>query len=118
MSRALLTTGLLVMVSAPALTQDAVKADPKHYKVEFENEHVRVVRITYAPKEKSVMHEHPANLAVFITDGRGRMTTPDGKTQDIEWKAGQTQWDAGGKHLPENIGDEPFELVLVELKKK
>ena len=33
-------------------------------------------------------------------------------------KAGSTQWEAGGKHLPENIGDKPFELVLVELKGK
>ena len=24
----------------------------------------------------------------------------------------------GGKHLPENLGDKPFELVLVELKSK
>jgi quercetin dioxygenase-like cupin family protein len=105
------------MAAAPALAQDAVKVDPKHYKVEFENEQVRVLRITYAPHEKSVMHEHPANVAVFSTDGRARMTTPDGKTQDIEWKAGKTQWDPGGKHLPENVSDKPFELVLVELKK-
>jgi len=117
MNRALFATCLVVMFAAPALAQDPVKVDPKHYKVELENEHVRVLRITYAPHEKSVMHEHPANVAIFLTEGRGRMTTPDGKTQDIDWKAGTTLWDAGGKHLPENVGDKPFELVVVELKK-
>jgi quercetin dioxygenase-like cupin family protein len=114
----MVATCLLLMSTAAASAQDPVKVDPKHYKVEFENEHVRVLRITYGPLEKSVMHEHPPNVAIFSTAGRGRMTTPDGKTQDIDWKAGTTQWDPGGKHLPENLGDRPFELVLVELKKK
>jgi quercetin dioxygenase-like cupin family protein len=108
----------LVAVVAPAIAQDAVKVDPKHYKVEFENEEVRVLRIPYGPREKSVMHSHPANVAVFLTDGQGRFTLPDGKTQDLPFKAGSTQWDAGGKHLPENTSDKPFELVVVEMKSK
>ena len=103
---------------APTAAQDAVKVDPKHYKVEFENDQVRVLRITYGPREKSVMHEHPPNVAVFLTDIHSRFTLPDGKTADANPKAGSTQWDAGGKHLPENLGDKPFELVLVELKSK
>jgi len=98
--------------------QDAVKVDPKHYKVEFENDQVRVLRITYGPHEKSVMHEHPPNLAVFLTDVHVKFTLPDGKTAEANAKAGSTQWDAGGKHLPENVGDKPFELVLVEVKGK
>jgi len=110
---------LLVASAVPAMAQDAVKVDPKHYKVQFENDHVRVLRITYGPREKSVMHEHPPNLAVFLTDIHARFTLPDGKTEDVNPKAGSTQWDAaGGKHLPENLGDKPFELVLVEVKHK
>ena len=64
------------------------------------------------------MHGHPANVALFLTDGKVRFTLPDGKTQDVAVKAGSTQWNAGGKHLPENVGDKPFELLLVELKHK
>ena len=107
---------LLVASVAPALAQDAVKVDPKHYKVELENTQVRVVRITYGPHEKSVMHAHPASVAVFLTDGHVEFTLPDGKTQEDNSKAGAVRWDAGGKHLPENLGDKPLELVLVELK--
>lgn len=109
---------LLVAVAAPAVAQDAVKVDSKHYKVEFENDQVRVLRITYGPHEKSVMHAHPANVAVFLTDGQGKFTLPDGKTQEVPFKAGTTQWDGGGKHLPENTGDKAFELIVVELKSK
>ncbi|MGB8326247.1 MAG: cupin domain-containing protein [Steroidobacteraceae bacterium] len=100
----------------PAAAQDAVKADPKHYKVEFENAQVRVLRVTYGPGEKSVMHTHPANVAVFLNESHGKFTLPDGKVIDATWKAGQTMWDPGSTHLPQNTGDKPFELILVELK--
>jgi len=112
----LLAVWLTTAVSAYA--QDAVTADPKHYKVEFENAQVRVLRITYGPGEKSVMHQHPANVAMFLTDAQAKFTLPDGKSQTDSVKAGMTLWGAGEKHLPENIGDQPFELILVELKGK
>jgi quercetin dioxygenase-like cupin family protein len=117
MRQVLLTVAALVALAVPAYAQDPVKVDPKHYKVEFENAQVRVLRITYGPGEKSVMHEHPASVAVFLTDGNARFTLPDGTSQDVFSKAGTIEWDAGGRHLPENVGDKGFELILVELKK-
>jgi quercetin dioxygenase-like cupin family protein len=107
-----------IMAAAAAMAQDPVKVDAKHYKVEFENDQVRVLRITYGPHEKSVMHAHPASVAVFLSDGSVKFTLPDGKTISSDVKAGMAQWEAGGKHLPENVGDKPFELILVELKGK
>jgi quercetin dioxygenase-like cupin family protein len=120
MRRALVAAATLALVVSvlPAAAQDAVKADPKHYKVVFENDQVRVLHITYGPHEKSVMHSHPANVAVFLTDGLVRFAMPDGKSQDVPVKAQTTQWDPGGTHLPENIGDKPFSVMLVELKTK
>src|ERR1035438_1857409 len=102
---------------AAAGKADPVKVDAKHYKVEFENESVRVLRITYGPGEKSVMHYHPNSVAVFLTDGKPRMTTPDGKSEDVPGKAGAATWTPAGSHLPQNVGDKRFEVVLVELKK-
>ena len=107
-----------LLAGAMATAQDPVKVDAKHYKVEFENDKVRVLRINYGPHEKSVMHHHPASVAVFLADGQARFTTPDGKTQDVPVKAGSVQWAEAGKHLPENVGDKPFELILIELKTK
>lgn len=109
----------LVLGSASlASAQDPVKVDPRHYKVEFENNQVRVLRITYGPGEKSVMHEHPDGTAVFLTEHHVKFTYPDGKTEEANAKAGHTQWAKGGKHLPENVSAKPLELVLVELKAK
>jgi quercetin dioxygenase-like cupin family protein len=108
----------LAAAAVPAQAQDPVKVDPKHYKVEFENDQVRVLRITYGPHEKSVMHFHPGAVAVFLSDGQSKFTFPDGKTQDAPVKAGTTMWTPAGNHLPENTGDKPFELILVETKTK
>lgn len=105
-----------VCLGALCAAQDPVKVDAKHYKVETENAKVRVLRIQYGPHEKSVMHSHPDSVAVFLTDGAIRMTTPDGKSQDMQVKKGQTMFEKAGAHLPENAGDQPFELVLVEIK--
>ena len=118
MPKSLLLAALLVLVSFTAMAQDAVKVDPKHYKVEQENNQVRVLRIHYGPHEKSVMHEHPASVAVFLTDGDSKFTTPDGKTTEAHVKSGQIMWEDAGKHLPENTGGKPFDLILVELKAK
>ena len=62
------------------------------------------------------MHEHPASVGVYLTDGHIRITLPDGTTGEPHVKAGQAMWHPAGKHLIENLGSTPFELVLTELK--
>lgn len=103
-------------VTISAAAQDAVKTDPKHYTVEFENARVRVLRIRYGPNEKSIMHSHPDAIAIFLKDGRSKFTFPGGKTEERDFKAGQTLFTPATTHLPENVGSEEFELILVELK--
>ncbi|MGD1093000.1 MAG: hypothetical protein ABSB35_13540 [Bryobacteraceae bacterium] len=95
---------------------DPVKVDSKHYTVESEDAKVRVIRIKYGPREKSVMHGHPALVGVMLTDCHIRFTYPDGKTEEITAKAGQVVSFPALEHLPENLSDKPFEAVGVELK--
>jgi len=63
------------------------------------------------------MHEHPASVAVFLTDGHTKFTLADGTSQDVDGKAEDATWADAGKHLPENVGDRPFEAMVIELKK-
>ena len=104
------------MAAAPAAGSDPTTVDPDHYKVVFENDKIRVLRITYSPKEKSVMHYHPESVAVFSDDNAVRMTFPDGSSQVMEPKAGQVAWAPAGQHQPENLNDQAFEVIQVELK--
>ena len=96
---------------------DPVRVDAKHYKVEFENDRVRVVRIKYGPGEKSVMHSHPESIAVFLTDTRVKFTYPDGRNEDISAKAGSVQHMDAFTHLPQNTSKAPLEGILIELKR-
>ena len=95
---------------------DPVQADPRHYKVEFENDRVRVVRIKYGPGEKSVMHSHPESVAVFLTDAHAKFTYPDARSEDIQANAGSVQHMDAFSHLPESLSSKPFEVIQIELR--
>jgi quercetin dioxygenase-like cupin family protein len=110
---------VLCLCFVPILSaQDAAKVDPKHYTVVSENDQVRILKVHYGAHEKSVMHSHPNCVAVFLTDGSIHFTLPDGKTMDSKVKAGEAIYTPAATHLPEDTGDKPFELILVELKGK
>jgi len=108
----------VIILSGLSFAQDPVKVDPKHYKVEFENDQVRVLRITYGPGEKSVMHSHPEGVVLFLSDGKGTFTYPDGKTEIMNFESGKVIWTPESKHQPENTGDKPFEVIQIEMKDK
>lgn len=86
--------GVLLVVVLPLLlvlplgAQDPVEVDPKHHKVEIENEQVWVLRVSFGSHEKSVMHEHPAGVVVMLADHRVKFTFPDGSTVARQPKAG------------------------------
>ncbi|MEO5741742.1 MAG: cupin domain-containing protein [Vicinamibacterales bacterium] len=109
--------GLATCLPSAALAQDPVKVDPAHHKVELDNADVRVLRITFAPGEKAPEHEHPNSVAVFLSDGTNRLTTPGQKPTENPQKRGDVVLVNAGKHSVENIGKTPTEVVLVELKK-
>lgn len=109
--------GLVALTAGAFLhAQDPVQVDPKHYKVEFENDRVRVLRIHYAPGEKSVMHVHPDSVAIMLTDAHVTFTGPDGKSELRTNKAGDALWTPAGAHLPANTGKKAMDVVLIELK--
>ncbi|MEO8050382.1 MAG: cytoplasmic protein [Acidobacteriota bacterium] len=96
---------------------DPVRVDAKHYKVEFENDRVRVLRVSYGPGEKSVMHYNPDSVIVSLTGDKTRMTEPDGKSHEASAKAGAVIWSPAGSRLPENVSDKRDEVIVVEMKK-
>jgi uncharacterized RmlC-like cupin family protein len=96
---------------------DPVKVDPKHYKVEFENDQVRVLRVKIGPHETAPMHEHALNRVVtYITGQDIRVTAADGKVDHAQHQPGEVSWGLPAKHTEENLSDKPFEAVVVELK--
>jgi len=108
---------VLSLCLVPVLSaQDATKVDSKHYTVMSENEHVRILKVHYGPHEKSVMHHHPATVAVFLTDANGTFSYPHAKKENFTVKAGDAQYAAATTHLPENTSDKGMDVIVIELK--
>ena len=111
------SSALLAQRGGPSVP-DAVTADPAHYSVSFENELVRFLRVRYDAGEKSVMHRHSASCVIFLTDQTFNFTLPDGTTEPASVAAGALGCGNGNVHLPENIGAEPAEFIMVEFKNR
>jgi hypothetical protein len=101
---------------AKVLTLDAVRIDPARYKVDFENEIVRVVRLGFGPREKGVMVEHPPRVLATLTDVSVKLVFQDGRTDERGAPAGVAAWLEGETLQTENASDQPLEVVLVEPK--
>jgi len=106
----------LVGSTALLLAQDPAKVDPTHYKVLIDNAAVRVLRISYAPGSKSVMHEHPDSVVVVLNGGKTKFTMPDGTSQEQDMAANSALYLPAGKHLPMNTGTAANLAILVEFK--
>ena len=65
-----------------SFAQDPLTVDRKHYRVDLENDWVRVLRVHYEPGEGSPMHEHTAGVRVFLTDIHNRFTNVDGSNSE------------------------------------
>ncbi len=105
--------------AAPATTAlklDAVRIDPARYKVDFENDKVRVVRLGFGPREEGVMVEHPPRVLATLTDVSVKLAFQDGRTDERGAPAGVAAWLEGETLQTENASDQPLEVVLVEPK--
>ena len=55
-------------------------------------------------------------MLIFLTDQTFNFTIPDGTTEPATVPAGALGCSDGSVHMPENIGDEEAEFIMVEFK--
>jgi len=89
---------------APVSPLDPATVDPEHYKVVFENDQVRVLRIHYGAHEKGQTHEHFLNRVVLYLNDQ-----PGAKADDVRMAG-------AAKHAEENASEQPADRIAVELK--
>jgi hypothetical protein len=75
----------------PVSTLDPVAVDPQHYKVDFENEFVRVLRVQFGAGEQGARHEHILNRVVFYLNDQ-----PNAKADDVRIAGAATHTEANG----------------------
>lgn len=98
------------------LALDAVRIEPTRFKVVFENDRVRVVRLRFGPRERGVMVSHPPRVLVTLTDVSVKLLFADGRTDQRGAPAGVAAWLDSETLQTENAGIEALEVVLVEPK--
>ncbi len=102
--------------AAAALSLDAVRVDPARYRVDFENDRVRVVRLGFGPGEKGMMVAHPPRVLATLTEVSVKLVFQDGRTDERGAPAGVAAWLEAETLQTENASNQPLEVVLVEPK--
>jgi len=102
--------------AAAALSLDAVRVNPARYRVDFENDRVRVVRLGFGPGENGMMVAHPPRVLATLTEVSVKLVFQDGRTDERGAPAGVAAWLEAETLQTENASNQPLEVVLVEPK--
>src|SRR5258705_779780 len=101
---------------APAAAPEKAKAPAGNQKAILENDKVKVFEVRYKPGDGSAARERPGRVVHALTDGTMLRTYPDGKTQKMEWKAGDTKWLPKESFGNKNVGKNDVVLLVIETK--
>jgi len=114
----------ICLLVTQALAQDPLKALPQAYKLQFENDWVKVTRVHYAPHEKLPPHQHTqsASAYVYLNDSGpvvfkhiglsyGAVTRPATKEGTVRLYQGLKEI-----HEVESLSDVPSDFLRVEFK--
>lgn len=124
MKRVIGLPAILTLLSLTGLGQDPTKVAPDAYKLEFENEWVKVTRVHYAPHVKIPAHDHTETGAAYIyLNDSGKVIFKHiglsyGAITRPETKAGSVRLYKAVKevHEVENPNDMPSDFLRVEFK--
>ena len=90
--------------AAPTSLRDPAVVDARHYKVELENDQVRVLRVHYDARDTGALHEHLLNRVVLYLNDQ-----PGAKADDVRMAGPAT-------HTEQNASDQPADRIAVEFK--
>jgi beta-alanine degradation protein BauB len=105
---------MMVLCASPARAQDPVKTDPAHYKLELENDRVRVIHITVEPNGKLEVNELGDAVVVPLRDYESTLKMANGPTK-VERVAGKPAWVPAGRREVE-AGARGVDALLIEIK--
>ncbi len=115
---------VLTLASTAAAAQDPLAVAPQAYKLQFENEWVKVVRVHYEPREKIAAHDHPRRGTVFVylrDGGPVRFSHTGAEPYALERpaiaaRAYRIARPVDEHHEVENVSDLASDFLRVELK--
>ncbi|MDT4957689.1 MAG: beta-alanine degradation protein BauB [Pseudonocardiales bacterium] len=97
------------------MSMDPVQSNPRHYRVIFENERVRVLEYTDHPGDETTPHKHPDSVMITLSSFR-RQLRAGGTEVEVELQAGSARWLDAQEHSGHNVGETDTHVMFVELK--
>jgi len=115
---------VILYLTVAAAAQDPLQTLPQNYKLDFENDWVKITRVHYAPHEKLPPHQHTqtGSAYVYLNDGGpvvfkhiglayGAVTRPATKAGSFRLYRGLAEI-----HEVENLSNLPSDFLRVEFK--
>lgn len=124
MSRLAVLVGVVAVAAVHPSAQDPTQTLPDAYKVEFENDYVRVVRVHYDAGATLPEHTHPAGTTVYVylNDSDGVVFRHSGRSNRAVTRpavtAGSVRIASGPEehHTAENPASTPSDFLRIWLK--
>ncbi len=96
---------------------DAVNIAPDLHTVIYEDDKMRVLKVTVPVGATAAMHWHPHNINYVLAGGTLEFTKPDGGVVSVDLANEQvTSATIDSQHAVKNTGDTTVETIQVELK--
>jgi quercetin dioxygenase-like cupin family protein len=93
------------------------------YIPQFENDDVEVWRSVISPGVPVPMHRHDhPRVIIPLHGGTMKILEQSGAAEEHVWETGKAYWlpanPPGTKHSDVNVGEQPIEVIVVQLKKE
>lgn len=96
--------------------QDLVTVAPDAARVEYEDPHIRIVRLRIAPNASLPIHARPARVVIPLTPNDVLISHADGTTRTTRTAAHSVAWSEPTRRGVTNLASSALENLIVELK--
>lgn len=121
MYKYLLSILVLIFISCTGSKPEMLlpeKVSPDVYEVLFDNETVKVMKVSFSPGQSDNMHDHYPFTFHLLDGGKAQVTMPDGTINERKIPGGFTGHNEKGvRHQVKNIGSKEINIILIEHKK-
>ena len=109
---------LALVMAGPTLAAEQATTGRPAVKTLLDNQKVRVQEVRYRPGDVNKSLPRRDRVIHYLTDGTFLRTYPDGKTEKVEYKAGQVVFTAASEsgRTNKNIGKSDVVFYSVQLK--
>lgn len=121
--RAAIATGMILLSFLAGWMRAQQERAQTQRVPQFENEDVKVWRSVILPKQPLTMHRHDhPRVIVALKGGTVEIVDDGGARERHVWETGKAYWlpanPPNSRHADVNTGDQPLEVMVVELEKE